>query len=46
MPTGRANFAQWGICDAIFIDNKQVNTGPPPSYEKLRRLLRKKAGTP
>ena len=42
----RATFAQWGISDAIFIDDKQINTGPPPSYEKLRRLLRKKAGIP
>jgi hypothetical protein len=39
-------FAEWGISDAIYIDDKQINTGPPPSYEKLRRLLCKKAGTP
>lgn len=42
----RANFDEWGISDAIFIDDKQINTGPPPSYEKLRKLLKRKAGTP
>jgi hypothetical protein len=30
-----------GISDALFISNKQVWTGPPPSYEKIHRLIEK-----
>ena len=30
---------QWRRSDEIFVDGKQVRTGPPPSFEKLRRLL-------
>lgn len=36
------NLEEWGISDAIFINDKQINTGPPPSYIKLQKLLRKK----
>jgi GNAT superfamily N-acetyltransferase len=32
-------FLEWGIADALFIDEKQVRTGPPPSYEKIRRKI-------
>lgn len=35
----RNNFLKWGISDALFIDDKQVNTGPPPSYEKIRKII-------
>ena len=34
-----ANRDEWGICDAIFIDDKLIGTGPPPSYDKLRKIL-------
>ncbi|MBN3036753.1 MAG: GNAT family N-acetyltransferase [Bacteroidales bacterium] len=30
---------EWGITDALFIDGKEVRTGPPPSFDKLRRKL-------
>jgi N-acetylglutamate synthase-like GNAT family acetyltransferase len=33
---------EWGISDAIFINEKQIRTGPPPSYKKIRRLIEKK----
>lgn len=33
---------EWGIADALFIGDKQVRTGPPPSYEKIRKLIAKK----
>ena len=33
---------EWGISDALFIDGREVRTGPPPSYEKLRRLIAKR----
>jgi len=35
----RNTFLEWGITDALFIDGKQVRTGPPPSYEKIRKIL-------
>jgi GNAT superfamily N-acetyltransferase len=38
----RATFLEWGISDALFIDGKEVRTGPPPSYEKLKGLIEKR----
>ena len=38
----RQNFEEWGIGDALFIDGKEVNTGPPPSYEKLIKKVEKR----
>ena len=35
-------FFEWGIDDALFIDDKQVRTGPLPSYEKIRKLIAKR----
>jgi len=35
-------FLEWGLVDALFIDNKQVRTGPPPSYKKIRKLIAKR----
>jgi hypothetical protein len=35
----RENFLEWGISDALLIDDKQVNTGPPPSYEKIKKAI-------
>jgi predicted N-acetyltransferase YhbS len=35
-------FLEWGIADALFIDDKQVRTGPPPSYKKIKKLIAKK----
>ncbi len=37
-----AEARKWGRCDALFIDGKEVNTGPPPSYEKIRKLIGKR----
>jgi GNAT superfamily N-acetyltransferase len=36
-------FAQWGIRDGLFVDNKEIRTGPPPSYEKIYQVIEKKA---
>lgn len=38
----RSVFLEWGISDALFIDNKQVRTGPPPSYEIIKKLIAKR----
>lgn len=33
---------EWGLSDAVFIDKKQVRSGPPTSYKKIRRLIERK----
>jgi GNAT superfamily N-acetyltransferase len=38
----RNDLLKYGIADALFIDNKEVNTGPPPSYKKIKKLIKKK----
>ena len=40
--TSKETFNEWGISDALFIDGKPVRTGPPPSYEKIRKLISKR----
>jgi GNAT superfamily N-acetyltransferase len=35
-------FNEWGISDGLFIDGKQVRTGPPPSYEKIKKKIGKR----
>jgi GNAT superfamily N-acetyltransferase len=35
----RDRFLEWGISDALFVDDKEVRTGPPPSYEKIRKAI-------
>jgi len=33
---------EWGITDALFIDGKEVMTGPPISYKKIRNKIEKR----
>ncbi|MBL7073811.1 GNAT family N-acetyltransferase [candidate division KSB1 bacterium] len=33
---------EWGIADALYIDDKEVRTGPPPSYEKIKKKIAKR----
>ena len=40
----RETMLEWGIQDALYVDGRRINTGPPPSYEKLERILKRKAG--
>ena len=35
-------FSEWGIIDALFIDGKEIRTGPPPSYGKIKKLIAKR----
>jgi GNAT superfamily N-acetyltransferase len=37
-----AAVAEWGLADALFVDGKQVMTGPPISPERLRKIVRKR----
>lgn len=38
-------FIDRGISDALYINGKTVNTGPPPSYEKIKRKIAKQIKT-
>lgn len=38
----RDTFLEWGIADGLFIDGKEVRTGPPPSYQKILKAIAKK----
>jgi len=38
----REVFLDWGASDALFIDDKQVRTGPPPSYMKIKKKMAKR----
>ncbi len=37
----REVFLKWGISDGLFINGKLIRSGPPPSYEKIRKLIEK-----
>ena len=37
--SNRETFLEWGISDGIFVNGKEVRTGPPPSYEKIRKIV-------
>jgi len=38
----RGVFQEWGMGDALFIDGKEVRTGPPPKYKKIKKKIAKK----
>ena len=38
----RATLEAWGQADALWVDGQQVRTGPPPSQQKLTRLIGKR----
>ncbi|MFX1355055.1 MAG: GNAT family N-acetyltransferase [Promethearchaeota archaeon] len=38
----RENYLEWGVYTGLFIDNKEIRTGPPPSYEDLKKKIIKK----
>ncbi|MBN1560887.1 hypothetical protein JW998_11595 [candidate division KSB1 bacterium] len=40
--TERNVFCERGICDALYIDGKEVRTGPPPSFEKICQRIAKR----
>jgi hypothetical protein len=37
--THRATMLEWGECDALFVDDVRVRTGPPPSEAKLTSII-------
>jgi len=34
---------EWGITDGLYIDGKAMRMGPPPSYDKIRKRIEKRA---
>ncbi len=38
----RKTFLEWGIDNAVFIDDVEITTGPPLTYEKIKSKLDKK----
>lgn len=38
----RETYLEWGISDGIYIDGKELRTGPPPKYEKIKKILTRK----
>ena len=34
--------AEWGLADALFVNGEQIKIGPPPSLERLRKIIGKK----
>ncbi len=37
------NMAAWGISGQVFLDNKPLQKGPPPSYDKILAAMEKRA---
>ncbi|MCJ7813005.1 GNAT family N-acetyltransferase [bacterium] len=40
--SNREVFLEWGISDDLFINDKKITTGPPPSYKKIKKRIAKK----
>jgi hypothetical protein len=40
--SNRTTFTEWGISDALFVDDKGVWTGPPLSFEKIKKIIEKR----
>jgi GNAT superfamily N-acetyltransferase len=38
----REAVAQWGFSSEIFVDGRELRTGPPPTYEKVRSTIAKR----
>ena len=34
---------EWGISDGLYIDGRSIRMGPPPSYDKIRKKIEKRA---
>jgi len=35
----RNTLLEWGISDAVYIDDKEISAGPPLSYDKIKRRI-------
>jgi hypothetical protein len=34
--------SEWGIADAVLVDGKSLQKGPPPSHERIRKAIAKR----
>jgi hypothetical protein len=34
--------AEWGIADAVLVEGKSLQKGPPPSYQKIHKAIAKR----
>ena len=39
----RSAVAEWGDADAVLVDGKNLQKGPPPSYEKIHKTMARRA---
>ncbi len=39
----REVLSEWGITDGLYIDGKEIRMGPPPSYNKIRKKIERRA---
>ncbi len=37
----RDRLLEWGISDALFINKRHMRTGPPPSYQRIKKVITK-----
>ena len=35
----RKTLLDWGISDAVYINHKKINSGPPPSYKSIKKQI-------
>ena len=40
--TDRKSYREWGTSDVIYVDGKRIGMGPPPSKEKIRKIIEKR----
>ncbi len=33
---------EWGVVDGLYIDDEKITTGPPPSYDDIVKMIRKR----
>ena len=38
----RETFLEWGIMDSVYIDDKEITTGPPLSFKKIKKKINKR----
>jgi GNAT superfamily N-acetyltransferase len=37
--TDRETLLEWGISDGLFVNGREIRTGPPPSYDKIKKTI-------
>lgn len=37
--SSRDAVTEWGVADAVFVDSRNLQKGPPPSYEKIHKII-------